>query len=904
MSLHPDYKGKYQYKWQELPNMKLSGLEPLEVSPETNFINIGERTNVAGSRKFLRLIKEEEFDEALSIARDQVEGGAQIIDINMDDGLIDGKEAMVKFLNLIASEPDISRVPIMIDSSKWEIVEAGLQCVQGKCIVNSISLKEGKEKFVSEAKKIKQYGAAVVVMAFDEKGQADTYARRVEICKESYYILVNEVNFPPQDIIFDPNVFPVATGMEEHRKNALDFFQATRWIRENLPGAHVSGGISNVSFSFRGNNIVREAMHSAFLFHAINEGLDMGIVNPAMLEVYSDIPTDLLTHVEDVLLDRRDDATERLLSFAETVSGNGKVKVANLEWRNGDLQERLTHALVKGVADFIVEDVEEARLLVDEPIEVIEGYLMNGMNVVGDLFGAGKMFLPQVVKSARVMKKAVAYLLPFIEENKTETRSKGKILMATVKGDVHDIGKNIVSVVLGCNNYEIVDLGVMVPADKILTAAEEHQVDIIGLSGLITPSLDEMVHVAKEMERKEMDIPLLIGGATTSKVHTAVKIDRNYSKGQTVYVLDASRSVTVVSNLLGNKKDTFIEDIQQEYDTVRSNYAKKKGFKKYLSLDEARNNKFQIDWKKEDVQTPKLVGNKHLVDYDLTELREYIDWTPFFHTWELRGKYPAILTHETMGDEAQKLFSDANKMLDKIIAEKWLTAKAVVGIWPANTVNDDDIEIYEDDTRENVIHTQYGMRQQLKKAKKASNVCVADFIAPKESGLKDYIGGFVVTTGLGIQDKISIFENDHDDYQSILLKALADRLAEAFAERLHELVRQDYWGYETTALKKEDLIKETYRGIRPAPGYPANPDHTEKPGLFRLLNATELTGVSLTESMAMFPAASVSGWYFAHPESHYFGVGKVKMDQVERLSSAKGIPIDRMETWLSSNLES
>jgi len=845
-----------------------------------------------------------EFDEALSIARDQVEGGAQIIDINMDDGLIDGKEAMVKFLNLIASEPDISRVPIMIDSSKWEIVEAGLQCVQGKCIVNSISLKEGKEKFVSEAKKIKQYGAAVVVMAFDEKGQADTYARRVEICKESYYILVNEVNFPPQDIIFDPNVFPVATGMEEHRKNALDFFQATRWIRENLPGAHVSGGISNVSFSFRGNNIVREAMHSAFLFHAINEGLDMGIVNPAMLEVYSDIPTDLLTHVEDVLLDRRDDATERLLSFAETVSGNGKVKVANLEWRNGDLQERLTHALVKGVADFIVEDVEEARLLVDEPIEVIEGYLMNGMNVVGDLFGAGKMFLPQVVKSARVMKKAVAYLLPFIEENKTETRSKGKILMATVKGDVHDIGKNIVSVVLGCNNYEIVDLGVMVPADKILTAAEEHQVDIIGLSGLITPSLDEMVHVAKEMERKEMDIPLLIGGATTSKVHTAVKIDRNYSKGQTVYVLDASRSVTVVSNLLGNKKDTFIEDIQQEYDTVRSNYAKKKGFKKYLSLDEARNNKFQIDWKKEDVQTPKLVGNKHLVDYDLTELREYIDWTPFFHTWELRGKYPAILTHETMGDEAQKLFSDANKMLDKIIAEKWLTAKAVVGIWPANTVNDDDIEIYEDDTRENVIHTQYGMRQQLKKAKKASNVCVADFIAPKESGLKDYIGGFVVTTGLGIQDKISIFENDHDDYQSILLKALADRLAEAFAERLHELVRQDYWGYETTALKKEDLIKETYRGIRPAPGYPANPDHTEKPGLFRLLNATELTGVSLTESMAMFPAASVSGWYFAHPESHYFGVGKVKMDQVERLSSAKGIPIDRMETWLSSNLES
>jgi 5-methyltetrahydrofolate--homocysteine methyltransferase len=903
MSLHPDYKGNYHYKWEHLPNMKLSGLEPLEVTPESNFINIGERTNVAGSRKFLRLIKNEEFDEALSVARDQVEGGAQIIDINMDDGLIDGKDAMVKFLNLIASEPDISRIPIMIDSSKWEIVEAGLQCVQGKCVVNSISLKEGKEKFVAEAKKIRQYGAAVVVMAFDELGQADTYQRRIQICEESYRILVDEVNFPPQDIIFDPNVFPVATGMDEHRRNAIDFFLATRWIRENLPGAHVSGGISNVSFSFRGNNTVREAMHSAFLYHAINEGLDMGIVNPSMLEIYDDIPTDLLNHVEDVLLDRRADATERLLEFAETVSGSGKVRVVNLEWREGTLQERLTHSLVKGVADFILEDVEEARQAVAEPIEVIEGYLMNGMNVVGDLFGAGKMFLPQVVKSARVMKKAVAYLLPYIEASKTDNRSKGKVLMATVKGDVHDIGKNIVAVVLGCNNYDIIDLGVMVPANKILEAAKEHQVDVIGLSGLITPSLDEMVHVAKEMELLGMDLPLLIGGATTSKVHTAVKIDQHYTKGQTIHVLDASRSVTVVSDLLGDKKDAFVDNIQEEYETVRKNYAKKKGFKKFLPLAEARQNKFKIDWESSEIAKPKLNGIEQLNDYDLNELRDYIDWTPFFHTWELRGKYPAILEHETMGEEATKLYREANAMLDTIIAEKWLTAKASVGIWPANTVNDDDIEIYTDENRDTVLHTQHGMRQQLKKAKAANNVCVADFIAPKESGVKDYIGGFVVTTGLGIEKKVAEFEADHDDYNSILLKALADRLAEAFAERLHEIVRQSYWGYEETKLEKQDLIKEKYRGIRPAPGYPANPDHTEKPGLFKILNAEELTGVSLTESMAMMPAASVSGWYFANPEAHYFGVGKVKTDQVQRLAEAKGIELERMKQWLSSNFE-
>tara|TARA_B110000037_G_scaffold223203_1_gene303902 strand:+ start:28463 stop:31177 length:2715 start_codon:yes stop_codon:yes gene_type:complete len=903
MSLHPDYKGNHHCKWEHLPNMKLSGLEPLEVTNETNFINIGERTNVAGSRKFLRLIMNDEFDEALSVARDQVEGGAQIIDINMDDGLIDGKEAMVKFLNLIASEPDISRVPIMIDSSKWGIVEAGLQCVQGKCIVNSISLKEGKAKFVSEAKKIRQYGAAVVVMAFDELGQADTYQRRIQICEESYRILVNEVGFPPQDIIFDPNVFPVATGMDEHRRNAIDFFLATRWIRENLPGAHVSGGISNVSFSFRGNNKVREAMHSAFLYHAINEGLDMGIVNPAMLEIYDDIPTDLLNHVEDVLLDRREDATERLLEFAETVSGSGKVRVVNLEWREGTLQERLTHSLVKGVADFILEDVEEARQIVDEPIEVIEGYLMNGMNVVGDLFGAGKMFLPQVVKSARVMKKAVAYLLPYIEASKTDNRSKGKVLMATVKGDVHDIGKNIVAVVLGCNNYDIIDLGVMVPANKILEAAKEHQVDVIGLSGLITPSLDEMVHVAKEMELLGMDLPLLIGGATTSKVHTAVKIDQHYTKGQTIHVLDASRSVTVVSDLLGDKKDAFVDNIKDEYETVRKNYAKKKGFKKFLSLAEARQNKFNIDWNTSEIAKPKLNGIEQLNDYDLNELREYIDWTPFFHTWELRGKYPAILEHEAMGEEATKLYREANAMLDTIISEKWLTAKASVGIWPANSVNDDDIEIYTDENRDTVLHTQFGMRQQLKKAKAANNVCVADFIAPKESGIKDYIGGFVVTTGLGIEKKVAEFEADHDDYNSILLKALADRLAEAFAERLHEIVRQSYWCYEETALEKAELIKEKYRGIRPAPGYPANPDHTEKPGLFKILNAEKLTGVSLTESMAMYPTASVSGWYFANPEAHYFGVGKVKTDQAERLAGAKGIELERMKQWLSSNLD-
>ncbi len=903
MSLHPDYTGDYVYKWTDIPYLKLSGLEPLIVSPESNFVNIGERTNVAGSRKFLRLIKEEKFDEALSVAREQVENGAQIIDINMDDGLIDGKEAMVKFLHLIASEPDIARVPIMIDSSKWEIIEAGLQCVQGKCVVNSISLKEGEETFIKQAKKIKAFGAAVIVMAFDEEGQADSYESRIRMCERSYRVLRDKVNFPPEDIIFDPNIFPVATGMEEHRKNALDFFQATRWIRENLPGAHVSGGVSNVSFSFRGNNVVREAMHSAFLYHAIKEGMDMGIVNPSLLEVYDNIPKDLLNHVEDVLLDRNEDATEKLLDFAQQVVQTEKSDNEIAAWRQLPLQERITHALVKGIADHTDEDMEEARLLVDQPIEVIEGYLMNGMNVVGDLFGAGKMFLPQVVKSARVMKKSVAYLLPFIEATKTESKTAGKILLATVKGDVHDIGKNIVGVVLGCNNYEIIDLGVMVPTEKIISEAVKHQVDIVGLSGLITPSLDEMVYVAQEMESQGLDIPLLIGGATTSKVHTAVKIEENYPSGNTVHVIDASRSVTVAGELLGQSKQQYIESVQQDYIKVRENYSKKKGFKSFLSIEEARKNKFEINWNAEDIKKPNFTGVKHYSDFSLEELIPYIDWTPFFYTWEIRGKYPEILSDAEKGETAQKLFDDALNMLDTIKKEKWLTASASVGIWPANTVDDDVIEIYTDETKSTILHKQYALRQQLKKGKNAFNHSVADFIAPKSSGITDFIGGFVVTSGLGIEDKIAVFEADHDDYQSILLKALADRLAEAFAEKLHEIVRQELWGYETKSLSKDELIKEKYVGIRPAPGYPANPDHTEKIGLFDILNATEITKVSLTESLAMMPAASVSGWYFSHPEAKYFGVGKIKMDQIEDIAARKGMAVKDYKKWLSSNLD-
>ena len=883
--------------------LQLAGLEPLIVTAESNFVNIGERTNVTGSRAFLRMIKEGDFEAALAVARDQVEGGAQIIDINMDEGMIDGKEAMVKFLNLIASEPEIARVPIMIDSSKWEIIEAGLKCIQGKGVVNSISLKEGTENFIAQAKKIKRYGAAVIVMAFDENGQADSFERRIEICERSYRILRDEVQFPANDIIFDPNIFPVATGMAEHNNNALDFFRATKWIRQNLTGAHVSGGVSNVSFSFRGNDKVREAMHAAFLYHAIQHGMDMGIVNPTMLEIYSNVDKELLEFVEDVLLNRREDATERLLEYAETVKGDGKKREIDLSWRNVSVQERLAHALVKGIVDFIDEDVEECRQLFDRPIEVIEGPLMDGMNIVGDLFGSGKMFLPQVVKSARVMKKAVAYLLPFIEAEKNGVRqAAGKIIMATVKGDVHDIGKNIVGVVLGCNNYDVIDLGVMVPFEKIIQAAIDENADAIGLSGLITPSLDEMVTVAKEMERANLSIPLLIGGATTSKVHTAVKIDQHYTKGQTIHVLDASRAVTVVESMLGNKKEAYVSALKEEYIRVREHHEKHRGAKQLLSLAAARANKLNIDFQQKDCITPKKLGISTFDDFPLQDLISYIDWTPFFQTWELHGKFPAILSDEVVGVEATQLYEDAQKMLTQIIEEKWLKASAVVGLFPANSVGD-DIEIYSDEERTNPLHIQHSLRQQTKKTAGQPNIALADFIAPKESGIEDYIGGFVVTTGLGIDAHIERFEKDHDDYNSILLKALADRLAEAFAECLHAHVRKEYWGYAPNEqLNAEEIIKEKYRGIRPAPGYPACPDHTEKIGLFELLNATELTGVTLTESLAMFPTAAVSGWYFGHPEASYFGLGKITEEQVEDIANRKKMPFEQMQRWLGSVL--
>ncbi len=884
-----------------LPPLKLSGLEPLVVTKETNFINIGERTNVTGSRAFLRMIKEGRFEDALSVALEQVQGGAQIIDVNMDEGMIDGKAAMIQFLNLIASEPDISRVPIMIDSSKWEIIEAGLKCIQGKGIVNSISLKEGEANFIEQAKKIKRYGAAVIVMAFDEDGQADSYERRIEICERSYRVLVDKVNFPAQDIIFDPNIFPVATGMEEHNNNAVDFFRATKWIRTNLPGAHVSGGVSNVSFSFRGNDKVREAMHSVFLYYAIKEGMDMGIVNPTMIEIYDNIPKDLLEHVEDVILNRRSDATERLLEFAETVKGDATKKEVDLSWRNTSVQERLSHALIKGIVEFIDEDTEECRKLYPRPIQVIEGPLMDGMNVVGDLFGSGKMFLPQVVKSARVMKKAVAVLLPYIELEKAGTSSSaGKVLMATVKGDVHDIGKNIVGVVLGCNNYEVVDLGVMVPAEKIIEAAIREKVDVIGLSGLITPSLDEMVHMAKEMQRAGLTIPLMIGGATTSKVHTAVKIEEHYTNGPTIHVLDASRSVTVVESLLGQRKEAFVAAIKEEYDTLRTHHEKHRSAKRLLSLETARKNKFQIEWKQEELISPTFIGNKTLLNYPLEKLVDYIDWTPFFQTWELHGKYPQILTDEVVGAEATKLFADAQEMLGKIVSEKWLEARAVVGLYPANSIGD-DIEIYSDITRSKVLTIQHSLRQQTEKVAGAPSMALSDFVAPKETGLQDYIGGFVVTTGVGLDEKVAEFEAQHDDYNSILLKALGDRLAEAFAEHLHELVRTDFWGYVLSEkLSNDELIKEKYQGIRPAPGYPACPDHTEKLGLFKLLDATNVTGVSLTESLAMLPTSSVSGWYFAHPQAKYFGLGKITNEQVEDIARRKGKSFDEMSRWLGS----
>ena len=857
--------------------LKLSGLEPLIITPESNFINVGERTNVAGSRKFLRLIKEEKFDEALAIARHQVEGGAQIIDINMDDGLLDGKVAMVRFMNLIAAEPDIARVPIMIDSSKWEIIEAGLQVAQGKCVVNSISLKEGKEQFIAQAKKIKMYGAAVIVMAFDEVGQADNYERRIEIAKRSYDILVNEVGFPSEDIIFDLNIFPVATGMEEHRRNAIDFIEATHWVKENLPNASVSGGVSNVSFSFRGNNAVREAMHSVFLYYAIKAGMNIGIVNPAMLEVYDDIPKDLLEHIEDVILDRRDNATERLLDFAESVVSTSKERKVDLSWREKPLQERITHSLVKGLDEFIVEDVEAARLEAEKPIEVIEGNLMIGMNVVGDLFGSGKMFLPQVVKSARVMKKAVAYLLPFIEEDKGGvSQSNGKILLATVKGDVHDIGKNIVGVVLGCNNYEIVDLGVMVAPEKIIQAAKDENVDAIGLSGLITPSLDEMVYLAKEMERQNFQVPLLIGGATTSKAHTAVKIDPQY-KNAVVHVHDASRAVTVVGDLLNKKNNQkYIGDIKADYEKVREGFLNRSSKKEYVSLADARKNKLKIDWDASEIMKPNFEGIQVFEDFDLSKLVDYIDWTPFFRTWELAGKYPAILSDKVVGKEATKLFSDAKILLAQILNENLLTAKAVFGIFLANSTNDDDVEIYADADRKAINTKVVTLRQQTKKKEGIPNIALADFVAPKETGIEDYMGAFCVSTGFGTAEMAAEFEKDHDDYNSIMIKALADRLAEAFAEYLHEKVRKEYWGYASDeVLSNNELIKEEYKGIRPAPGYPACPDHTEKLTIWELLQVKETIGVELTDSLAMWPAASVSGYYFANENSKYFGVGKI-----------------------------
>jgi 5-methyltetrahydrofolate--homocysteine methyltransferase len=881
--------------------LKLSGLEPLVVSDKSNFINVGERTNVTGSRAFLRMIKEGDFESALSVARDQVEGGAQIIDVNMDEGMIDGKEAMVKFLNLIASEPDIARVPVMIDSSKWEIIEAGLKCIQGKGVVNSISLKEGEDNFIAQATKIKRYGAAVIVMAFDEQGQADSYDRRIEICKRSYDILVQKVRFPKEDIIFDPNIFPVATGMEEHNNNAVDFFRATKWIRQNLPGSHVSGGVSNVSFSFRGNDKVREAMHSAFLYHAIREGMDMGIVNPTLLEVYSDIDPVLLEYVGDVLLNRRSDATERLLEYAETVKGDGKKKEIDLSWRDTTVEKRLEYALIKGITDFIDTDVEECRKQFSRPIQVIEGPLMAGMNVVGDLFGSGKMFLPQVVKSARVMKKAVAYLLPFIEAEKDGKRSSaGKVLMATVKGDVHDIGKNIVGVVLGCNNYEVIDLGVMVPFEKIIQSAIIENVDVIGLSGLITPSLDEMVTVAKEMERAGLQIPLLIGGATTSKVHTAVKIEEHYTKGQTVHVLDASRAVTVVESLLGKKKEVFITELKSEYSRVREHHKRHRAEKQFCSLKEARDNKLQLDFNEVHIVKPKKLGLTVYDDFNLNELVSYIDWTPFFQTWELYGKYPAILNDEIVGTEATRLFGDAQVMLERMISEKWVQAKGVVGLFPAYS-NGDDIDIFSPSEIDKKIATQHTLRQQTKKADGQPNIALSDFIAPKECGIMDYIGGFVVTTGIGLEEHVARFEADHDDYNSILIKALADRLAEAFAEKMHELVRKDIWGYATNeSLSNEELIAESYKGIRPAPGYPACPDHTEKLTLFNLLSAEQNTGVRLTESLAMTPVSSVSGWYFAHPESRYFGLGKITSEQVEDIASRKKTAVSTMQRWLSS----
>ncbi len=883
--------------------LTLSGLEPFVLTPNITFVNVGERTNVTGSRKFLKLIKDNNFEEAIEVARDQVEGGAQIIDVNMDEGMLDGKESMVKFLNLIQAEPDIARIPIMIDSSKWEIIEAGLKVVQGKCVVNSISLKEGEEIFLSQAKIIKRFGAAVIVMAFDEKGQADTYKRRIDICKKSYNLLVDKVGFSPEDIIFDPNVFPVATGIEEHKSYALDFINATKWITENLPYANVSGGVSNVSFSFRGNNVVREAMHSVFLYHAIKNGMRMGIVNPSMLEIYDDIPKELLNYVEDVIFNRREDATERLLGYAESLSGDVKKSSSVAEeWREELLQERITHSLVKGIDRYAELDAEEARLKEDKAIHVIEKYLMNGMNVVGDLFGSGKMFLPQVVKSARVMKKAVAYLVPFIEEEKGSDRKfVGKILMATVKGDVHDIGKNIVGVVLGCNNYEIIDLGVMVPPEKIIDTAISENVDIIGLSGLITPSLDEMVTLVKELEKIGSKTPVLIGGATTSRTHTAVKIAPEYS-GSVIHVNDASKAVPVATKLLGDDRDKFAEDISYEYEEVRNKFLKRKVEKNFISISEARKNKYAIEWEKEVIYKPNSIGVNTLEIDDLSILRGYIDWTQFFRSWNLHGIYPDIFNYEVNGKEAKQLFDDANSLLEEIIKNKSLRARAVYSIFPANSVGD-DIEVYADEKRKNVVAHFLTLRQQVKKSSGIPNIALSDFIAPKNSSKKDYIGTFCVSTGFGSDELCKKYEDDNDDYSSIMVKALADRLVEAFSEYLHKQIRISIWGYaKDEATTNEDLIKEKYEGIRPAPGYPACPDHLEKNTLWKLMDVEKKIGVKLTESFAMWPASSVSGYYFANNNAKYFGLGKISSDQVIDYAKRRKISIEKAKKWLNPNI--
>ena len=885
-------------------SLGLAGLEPFNITPGSLFVNIGERCNVTGSRAFARLIRAGDYDAALAVARAQVEGGAQVLDVNMDEGMLDSEAAMTTFLHLIASEPDIARLPLMIDSSKWSVIEAGLKCVQGKSIVNSISLKEGEERFRHHARLVRQYGAAVVVMAFDENGQADSYERRIEICQRSYDILTQEVGFPAEDIIFDSNILTVGTGLEEHRNYALDFIAAVKWIKEHLPGCRTSGGVSNISFSYRGNDAVREAMHAAFLYHAIRAGLDMGIVNAGQLAVYDDVPPDLLELCEDVLLNRRADATERLVDFAETVKQKGKVEVVADAWRSLPVQERLQHALVRGLTDFIDQDTEEVRQLLGRPLDVIEGPLMAGMNIVGDLFGAGKMFLPQVVKSARVMKKAVAYLQPYLEAEKgSGTRqTAGKILLATVKGDVHDIGKNIVGVVLACNNFEIVDLGVMVPLERILDEAQLQGADIIGLSGLITPSLDEMVYVAREMEKRKLQVPLLIGGATTSRLHTAVKIAPAYS-GPAVYVNDASRSVGVAASLLGSAKDAYNQTIATEYQALREDHASRQRDKNYLSIEAARANGYHADWETTPITKPSFLGTQVLDNYPLDELARYIDWTPFFHTWELKGRYPRILEDENLGEAARRLFEDAQKMLAEVIENKSLTARAVLGFWPANTKDHDTIEVYADDTRQQVRDEFFTLRQQSEKAPGVHNVAFSDYLAPRESGRADYLGGFAVTAGLGIEKLIEHYEADHDDYSSIMIKALADRLAEAFAERLHERVRQEFWGYAPTEhLSGEELIKETYRGIRPAPGYPGCPDHTEKITLFNLLDATAQTGITLTENLAMYPTAAVSGMYYAHPAASYFGLGKIGRDQVADMAERKAMPLPELERWLMPNL--